>query len=76
MMALGRAPPSDGRVLSWCGTAHHHPSRMKLVRLAKEQPQRLACVDVIDTSVDRSQHRTLAEQVRRVVRAHRRTSIT
>ena len=44
----GARPPTDGKVLSWNGTAHHHPSRMRLVDLAKAHPQRLACNNVVD----------------------------
>jgi hypothetical protein len=60
----GAAPPTDGRVLSWCGTAHHHPSRLKLVALANAHPSRLACVDVVDKAVDPKLHRTLGAQAR------------
>ena len=35
------------------------------MRLAKEQPGRLACIDVIDKAIDPSKHRTLDEQVSR-----------
>ena len=60
---VGAAPPTEGNQLSWCGTAHHHPSRMTLMDLAAAHPDKLACVNVVDKSIDKSKHRTLAEQV-------------
>ena len=47
LAAEGATPAADGR-LCWCGTAHHHPSRMKLLKLAKEHPTLLACSNVTD----------------------------
>ena len=61
----GAAAPIDGAVLSWCGTAHHHPSRLKLVDMAKAYPERMACIDVVDKAIDKSRHRSLVEQVTR-----------
>ena len=71
LTTAGAAPPSDGNLLSWCGTAHHHPSRMRLVHLADDHPGRLAVNYVVDRPKDgggdggRPQHRSLLEQVAR-----------
>ena len=40
LAAAGAASPTDGG-LGWRGTAHHHPSRMRLVELAREHPAQL-----------------------------------
>ena len=76
----GALPPTDGRLISWCGTSHHHPSRLRLIELAAEHPTRLACNNVVDRAKEgvdgqeggtpganaaRPQHRSLLEQVAR-----------
>ena len=68
--AAGALPPTDGaNLLSWCGTAHHHPSRMRLVELAKAHPNRLAVNNVVgeakDQTTAKAQHRSLIEQIER-----------
>ena len=75
LAAAAVQPPTDGMMLSWAGTAHHHPSRMQLVRLAAEHPNRLAVNNVVDRPKDasggdgggtaRAQYRSLIEQVTR-----------
>lgn len=49
LAAAAAAPPTDGRAC-WRGTAHHHPSRMRLVELAAEMPELLACNAVVDSA--------------------------
>ena len=80
LAAAGAAAPTDGNLLSWAGTAHHHPSRMQLVKLASEHPSRLAVNNVVDRvksdagassgvgappPQQRAQYRTLLEQTAR-----------
>mmetsp|Transcript_22586 Transcript_22586/g.68881 ORF Transcript_22586/g.68881 Transcript_22586/m.68881 type:complete len:374 (-) Transcript_22586:295-1416(-) len=70
LASAGASPPTDGKVLSWCGTAHHHPSRLKLLELAAQFPSRMAVNDVVDRSLDvhgtcAAKYRSLGEQVRR-----------
>lgn len=50
LAAAGAQPPADDR-LCWVGTAHHHPSRMKLVKLGVAHPELLACSNVADRRV-------------------------
>lgn len=50
LAAAGASTPAAPHALAWFGTAHHHPSRMRLMDLAAEQPQRLRCVNVVDKS--------------------------
>ena len=48
LAAAGAAAPSEGG-LGWRGTAHHHPSRMHLLELARQHPSELrGVVDVVD----------------------------
>ena len=71
--AAASPPPARrrprGRALGWCGTAHHHPSRLRLVALGEECPGRLAINSVADRAVDgqsdaagAARHMTLEEQ--------------
>ena len=70
----GALPPTDGQLLSWCGTTHHHPSRLRLMEIVQAAPHRFAVNNVVDrTSSARGegsggaahpQHRSLLEQVR------------
>ena len=67
LAAAGAAPPADLR-LGWHGTAHHHPSRLRLLELAAAHPDRLACYDVVGAEAAgggaaEAAHRTLLEQV-------------
>lgn len=63
LAACSLEAPTEERVC-WMGTAHHHPSRMKLVALAKQSPHILCCVDVVDKTVPCNPlFRSLAEQV-------------
>ena len=67
LAAAGAAAPADLR-LGWHGTAHHHPSRLRLLELAAAHPDRLACFDVVGAEAAgggaaEAAHRTLLEQV-------------
>ena len=65
-LAAAAAKPATDARLCWIGTAHHHPSRMKLVALGTQQPKRFFCVDVVDkTAASSLEFKTLAEQVAR-----------
>lgn len=51
LAAAGAAPAADARAC-WFGTAHHHPSRLKLARLAEAHPELLVCNNVSWTQAE------------------------
>lgn len=71
LAGAGAAPPTEGNRLSWCGTQHHHPSRLKLVQIAAEHAARFAVNNVVDRPIEggsggtQARHLSLADQTRR-----------